>query len=142
MSDYSEVVSNGRLAHRHLPPQVMLECVRSANPGLLDATAKPSENIYSLTHQGEGGHSAFNNNRHPQTVDQSIVASRGSTSTSDGPEHRHPAMTAHPAGDAVGIRITRPLNGSLFLVGDVELAFETRGFTPSVQTPIEVHDFR
>lgn len=142
MSDYSEVVSNGRLAHRHLPPQVMFEDVKSADPGLLDATATPSEKIFSLTDQGEGGHGAFNNNRHPQTDDNFIVASQGSTSTSDGPEHRQPAMTAHPAGDAVGIRIIRPLNESLFLVGDVELAFETRGFTPSVQTPIEVSDFR
>lgn len=39
---------------------------------------------------------------------------------------------------AVDILITRPSNDDVFLVGGVSVVFETRGFVPSVGTPIEV----
>lgn len=40
--------------------------------------------------------------------------------------------------DAVGIRITYPLNDDVLLVGDVVLTFEASGFTVAVDTPVEV----
>lgn len=39
---------------------------------------------------------------------------------------------------AAALWITRPKNDTVLPVGNVVLAFETRGFTPSVETPIEV----
>lgn len=39
--------------------------------------------------------------------------------------------------EATSIQITRPLNDTVFLVGHVVVAFDTRGFTPSADTPIE-----
>lgn len=39
--------------------------------------------------------------------------------------------------EATSIEITRPLNDTVFLVGGVVVAFDTRGFTPSADTPIE-----
>lgn len=42
-----------------------------------------------------------------------------------------------PMHEATSIQITRPLNDTVFLVGHVVVAFDTRGFTPSADTPIE-----
>lgn len=42
-----------------------------------------------------------------------------------------------PKNDTAAIWITRPLNDTLLPLGDIFLAFETQGFTPAVETPIE-----
>lgn len=39
--------------------------------------------------------------------------------------------------EGTSIEITRPSNDTVFLVGDVVVAFDTHGFTPSAETPIE-----
>lgn len=48
-------------------------------------------------------------------------------------EHEEPTQDVTAA-----LSITRPTNDAIMLVGNVVLAFETRGFTPSVETPIKV----
>lgn len=39
--------------------------------------------------------------------------------------------------EIVDVFITEPLNDTVYLVGSVALVFQARGFTPSVDTPIE-----
>lgn len=43
-----------------------------------------------------------------------------------------------PLNVAPEVWITQPLNDSVISVGDVVVAFKTRGFRPSVETPVEV----
>lgn len=68
------------------------------------------------------------------TDQPSLLLDHGSLNT----EHERPEPVQD---DAMGIRITYPLNDEVLLFGDVTLAFETRGFTAAADTPIEVSFF-
>ncbi|CAB1105453.1 GT4 [Ectocarpus sp. CCAP 1310/34] len=53
-------------------------------------------------------------------------------------EGEKPLPTPLPTkNDTAAIWITRPLNDTILPLGDVFLTFETHGFTPAVETPIE-----
>lgn len=53
-------------------------------------------------------------------------------------ESEKPLPTPLPTkNDTAAISITRPLNDTILPLGDVFLTFETHGFTPAVETPIE-----
>ncbi|CAM9801608.1 unnamed protein product [Ectocarpus sp. 12 AP-2014] len=55
-------------------------------------------------------------------------------------ESEKPLPTPLPTqNDTAAIWITRPLNDTILPLGDVVLTFETHGFTPAVETPIEAN---
>lgn len=86
------------------------------------------------SYQGKGAQTVidvFKGNTAVEAVNQ-----EGFLLAADGPNTRR----EEPPQDVVAaaLWITRPTNDTVLPVGNVVLAFETRGFTPSVETPIEV----
>lgn len=96
--------------------------------------ALPTELLHSASSQGEGIDSItspFGQPEDPQ-ADREVHFERDNLNLmgeEDGWMH-----------ETASVWITRPLDDAILLAGHVVVAFETRGFMPSKETPIEVSD--